>query len=137
MVFHDLGRKGCRTSSHILTRCLGGLPAAHEGGGEVSSFKREAKTATFVFKTIRNIGDFVMKEFLDVTTVKKIALEVAKREGGRKEVDIAQITEIVSEISDIVYESQGAAGAVLYKNGERRAKLKSKKRRGTIRGKKA
>lgn len=77
-----------------------------------------------------------MAKLLDVNTIKKINLEVAKREGGRKQIDIAQITEIGAQISDIIYESRGLAGGVLYRNGERRAKLKRKKK-AVARGKKS
>jgi hypothetical protein len=39
-----------------------------------------------------------------IKTVKALALELCKREGKKKQVDIAQMSEIVGHLSDIFYE---------------------------------
>lgn len=61
-------------------------------------------------------------------TIKALAKELAKREGKRKQVDIAQITEILGHLSDIAYNDYWDL-FVLAENGEKRAKKKAKVKR--------
>ena len=64
-------------------------------------------------------------------TIKQLVKELCKREGLKKQVDVAQISEIVGHLSDIVYEYSSAVDFPLYmmlhKNGEKRAKKKAKR----------
>ena len=46
-------------------------------------------------------------------TIKAIALEIAKREGKKKQVDIAQITEILGHLSDMSVEIKAVKSQVL------------------------
>jgi hypothetical protein len=66
-----------------------------------------------------------------INSVKDIAQELAKREGLKKQVNVAQLTEVVAHLSDLIYQQirMGAGrgeliSQVLYKNGSRRAKAK-------------
>ena len=73
-------------------------------------------------------------------TIKKLAKLIAEREGKKKQVDIAQITEILGVLSDLWFEQvqrtewkidtqcKSAIDVCLYLNGEKRAKRKGKKR---------
>jgi hypothetical protein len=61
-------------------------------------------------------------------TIKALAKELAKREGKKKQVDIAQLTEVLGHLSDMVYEDCKAMD-ILFNNGEKRAKKKSKVKR--------
>ena len=64
-----------------------------------------------------------------IKTIKGIALELCKREAGKREVDIAQMTEIVAHLSDMMIEMEfemRTLSDILYKNGTIR-KLKRDK----------
>lgn len=69
----------------------------------------------------------------------KLAKEICKREGLKKQVDIAQVKEILGHVSDLMYETaspflrdlplpkkRSVLGS-LFANGARRAKRKDKK----------
>ena len=61
--------------------------------------------------------------------MKKLASAVAKKEGKKKELDIAQIGEVLAIVSDMmVAANAGLVIAVLVKNGERRRKDKNTKK---------
>lgn len=66
-----------------------------------------------------------------INSAKEIANELASREGLKKQVNVAQLTEIVGHLSDMIYQQiRNGAGRgelisqILYKNGSRRAKRK-------------
>jgi hypothetical protein len=55
-------------------------------------------------------------------TVKALVKELCKREGLKKQVDIAQMNEIVGHLSDIVTQSpMWKIESLLFRNGVRRA----------------
>ncbi len=58
-------------------------------------------------------------------TIKALAKELCSREGLKKQVDIAQIAEILGHLSDMVFEDCKAMD-ILFNNGMRRAKKKAK-----------
>ena len=63
-----------------------------------------------------------------IKTIKALALELCRREKKKKQVDIAQMSELLGVISDMVY----ACGiddfwSLFYCNGQKRAKKKAKK----------
>ena len=60
--------------------------------------------------------------------VTDLKLEVAKREAGKKEVDIAQISEIIRIICDIV-EEQPYVLKILANQGKKRAAYATKRKR--------
>lgn len=60
-----------------------------------------------------------------IKTIKGLASAIAKREGKKVQVNIAQINEILSVLSDIFFEHNGGAW-ILYNNGLKRAKKKAK-----------
>ena len=76
-------------------------------------------------------------------TINKLVQELAKREGLKKQVDIAQMKEIVGHLSDMVYaelydlnspfvsmiNDMPTITSALYRNGEKRAKKKAKKKK--------
>ena len=69
-----------------------------------------------------------------IKTAKGIAMELCKREAGKKQVDIAQMTEIVGHLSDMFFEDNPPFTGLenifetLYNNGARRdRKLKRDK----------
>lgn len=59
-------------------------------------------------------------------TIKKLALEITKREGLKEQVNIAQINEILSVISDLFYEDSDTMVDLLYGQGFKRARKKKK-----------
>jgi hypothetical protein len=66
-----------------------------------------------------------------INNVSGLAKELAKREGKKKQVDIAQLTEMLGHLSDIIFEqirfsdrSGELISQILYKNGSRRSKKK-------------
>lgn len=66
-------------------------------------------------------------------TIKQLAKELAKREGLKKQVDIAQIQELLGHLSDILFEEferdgdiLGETSDCLYDNGAKRAKKRKK-----------
>ena len=69
-------------------------------------------------------------------TVKALIRELTLREGLRKKMDIAQVTEIVGHLSDLIFEefqSKVDFSEILGKlltNGSKRFVAKQKKRRG-------
>ena len=76
-----------------------------------------------------------------IKTFKDLAMEVCRRERKKKQVNIAQVSEILGVLSDLVVSTGepcycgdtgkldsyvGGVGLLLAKNGERRLKRKSK-----------
>ena len=70
------------------------------------------------------------------STIKKLASEIAKREGKKSQVSIGNIREILGHISDLFYEHslkgkivvlKTSPGFALYNNGVARAVNKQKK----------
>lgn len=59
--------------------------------------------------------------------IKEIVLRITKAEALKKQVSIGNVREIVSIVSDIIYESC-EANCTLLNNGKRRAKIKAKKK---------
>lgn len=57
----------------------------------------------------------------NITELRK---ELMKREGGKKEISVAQMSEVLSHLSDISYEEVADISYLLWKNGKRRARLK-------------
>jgi hypothetical protein len=68
-----------------------------------------------------------------VKTIRALVNELVRREGLKKQVEIAQVRELVGHLSDIMYEWINGLDTnlsllrVLYENGRRRAKKKGKK----------
>jgi len=66
----------------------------------------------------------------EIMTPKKLTLELCKREKLKKQTDIAQITEIVGHLADVIFEAISNDKVdfldPLYKLGERRAKKRKK-----------
>lgn len=64
--------------------------------------------------------------------VKKLILEICKREKLKKQVDIAQVTEIVGHLSDLFWEAVEEDDTCFWTElgelGEKRAKAKAKKK---------
>lgn len=55
-------------------------------------------------------------------TIRKLALELCRREGRKRQVDIAQMREVLGHLSDMVYgTSWSAIFVALIKNGQKRA----------------
>lgn len=66
-------------------------------------------------------------------TIKQLAVKLCKKEGKRKQVSIAQVNEILSILSDMIYaqfqkrgwrmdcSAKSAIDACLYQNGKKRA----------------
>lgn len=68
-----------------------------------------------------------------VMTIKKIVQELCKREGLKKQVNIAQVSELVGHLSDMLYDNliddKGFISPViksLILNGQKRAEKKKK-----------
>lgn len=68
-------------------------------------------------------------------TIKTLAKLIAKHEGKKVQVNIAQINEILGVLSDLVYEKNindkytfAQIFAAIYNNGEKRAKKSKKKK---------
>ncbi len=59
-------------------------------------------------------------------TIASIVKEVCKREGLKKQVQIAQVREIIAHLSDLSAEQDSEVAVALYKNGARRAKRRKK-----------
>lgn len=63
-------------------------------------------------------------------TINKLVKELCKREGLKKQVDIAQIREIIGHLSDMVHEFDDLYGndvvGALLENGRKRANRKRK-----------
>jgi len=62
-------------------------------------------------------------------TIKQLASEIAKKEGKKSNVKIGDVREILSILSDMIYDEmsplyEGGAFTSLYQNGKRRAKRK-------------
>ena len=58
-----------------------------------------------------------------IKTIKGIALELCRREAGKKQVDVAQMTEIVAHLSDMMVEMEfemRTLSDILLKNGTSR-----------------
>jgi len=64
-----------------------------------------------------------------IKNITELAMEVARRERGKKQVNIAQIKEILAIISDLTYEHKtwfswsNPLIMIFQKNGQRRKKL--------------
>lgn len=65
-----------------------------------------------------------------IKTIKGLTLELCRREGKKKQVDIAQMSELLGHLSDIYFQSRNMPYPnityVLYINGLKRAKKKAK-----------
>lgn len=64
-------------------------------------------------------------------TPKKLVQELCKREGLKKQIDVAQVTELVGHLADILYadlHNDGHAFDELLALGERRAEKKARKK---------
>ncbi len=66
-------------------------------------------------------------------TILKLRKELAKREGLKKQVDIAQLSEVLGHLSDMIWEQAGPQEEheiywTLSYNGWKRAKKKAKKK---------
>jgi hypothetical protein len=62
-----------------------------------------------------------------IKTIKGLALELCRREKKKKQVDIAQMSEVLGVISDMVYMSKiDDFWSLFYDNGLKRAKKKAK-----------
>ena len=60
-------------------------------------------------------------------SIKQLAREITKREGLKKQVNIAQISEILGVLSDLMYEDfKGRIEWLLIENGQRRSEKKAK-----------
>lgn len=60
-----------------------------------------------------------------ITTIKALARELAKLEAKKKQVNIAQMSEIVGKLSDLAYGGRFKnLHAMLKKNGQKRASKK-------------
>jgi len=59
--------------------------------------------------------------------IKEIVLRITKAEALKKQVSIGNVREIVSIVSDMLYENCEVDDA-LFNNGKRRAKIKAKKK---------
>ena len=64
--------------------------------------------------------------------IKDLVQEIVKREGGKSNVKIGDVREIVGIVSDLIYESASRdfydVNDMLYTNGKRRAKRKQNAR---------
>ena len=64
-----------------------------------------------------------------IKTIKGLAKELCLREGKKKQVNIAQMSETLGHLSDITYEQIQlgySIATILYKNSKKRAKKKAK-----------
>lgn len=61
-----------------------------------------------------------------IKTMKALALEVAKREGLKKSISIAQIKEVLGIVSDLCIKNEGEVLILLAESGKRRAKRRKK-----------
>lgn len=62
-----------------------------------------------------------------IKTIKALALELTRREGKKKQVNIAQMSETLGHLSDIVYQCKiEYFWTLFYNNGLKRAKKKAK-----------
>jgi len=63
-----------------------------------------------------------------IENMNKLAEEVTRREGGKVNLSIAQIKEVLGHLSDVVYSEDPSEAShtykLLYENGKRRAKKK-------------
>lgn len=65
-------------------------------------------------------------------TIKALVKELCKREGLKKQMDVAQVSELVGHLSDMFFETEGAGedkpsiSNALFMNGQKRAARKSK-----------
>ena len=61
---------------------------------------------------------------MKIGNMNELSEEVTRREGGKVNLSIAQVKEVLAHLSDISYEIGGAqntVGPMLYSNGQRRA----------------
>lgn len=59
-------------------------------------------------------------------TIRSLASRIAKLEGRKSQTRIADIREILSLLSDIMYAEPADCSSVLYDNGKKRLKRKKK-----------
>ena len=58
-------------------------------------------------------------------SIKQLAREITKREGLKKQVNIAQVSEILAVLSDLMFEDfKGRIEWLLIENGQKRAEKK-------------
>lgn len=67
--------------------------------------------------------DGALKDRIMIKNITELKKELLRREGGKKEVNAAQMGEILSILSDMIFDD-GSAILILHKNGKRRAKAK-------------
>jgi hypothetical protein len=68
-------------------------------------------------------------------TIKQLVKELCRREGLKKSMDVAQVTELVGHLADLIFTEQSLQGPVsiptifknLYELGKKRFKKKQKK----------
>lgn len=66
-----------------------------------------------------------------IKTIKGLAKELCAREGKKKQVNIAQMSELIGVISDMVYMSEiDDFWSIFYDNGQKRAKKKARSCKG-------
>ena len=83
-----------------------------------------AKSPVSVIGDVRlALAGIIFKE--NKMTLNQVVSKIAKKEGKRSEVKIGDVREIISLLSDMVYEEPSIAGLIL-KNGQRRSKIKVK-----------
>lgn len=66
------------------------------------------------------------KKVKPIKTIKGLAKELCRLEEKKKQVDIAQMSEVLSNLSDIVYERLINASILFYDNGLKRAQKRAK-----------
>lgn len=57
-------------------------------------------------------------------TINELRKKLMIREAGKKQINVAQMTEVLRHISDIDFETRGDATKILSRNGKRRATLR-------------
>jgi len=55
-------------------------------------------------------------------SIKDLVREIARREGKKSQVGVGNIREVIGILSDMYLDHSFAMNAILYKNGQRRAK---------------
>lgn len=61
-------------------------------------------------------------------TIKEIVSELCKREKGKSNVKVGDMKEIISHLSDMIFEFGPEVARAIYLNGVRREKKKAKKK---------
>lgn len=60
-------------------------------------------------------------------TIKELVSELCKREKGKSNVSVGDVRELISHLSDMIFEFGPEVARAIYLNGVRRAKRKAKK----------